>query len=220
MKSRFIGVVAALAAITIVFTAIVLTIAAIQDYDANRGKSFIERAASIVGIGSLTQSNEPTIVKIEISEDDSERYAKPSEPTDKLRPFRKQDANEGWSDRFFQRDGQERDYKYEFEDRFGKYPPEAPFDRWRFEGFIPPDWLDDLVERGFMTEEDADELRSLFDDLPEEFDERLPGFLDDRDFEFDSDDGRFRFRWRWDSSDDDWFFEKDPDYDKKPKNGI
>ncbi len=220
MKSRFIGVVTALAAITIVFTAIVLTIAAIQDYDANRGKSFIERAASIVGIGSLKETNEPTIVKIEISEEDSERFAKPSESTDKLRPFRRHDANEGWSDRFFKRDGENRDYKYKFEDRFGKLPEKEPLDGWRFEGFILPDWLDDLVERGVITEEDADELKSLFDDFPEEFDERLPGFLDDRDFEFDSDDGRFRFRWRWDSSDEDWFFEKDPDYDKSPKNGI
>ena len=219
MKTRVIGVTTAIAAIAIVFIAIVFTIAAIQDYQENKGQSFIERAASIVGIGSLTETNEPTKVKIEISEEDTERYAKPSEPTDTLRPFRKYDANEGWSDRFFKRDGEERDYKYKFEDRFDKSPPEAPFDGWRFEGFIPPDWLDDLVERGIMTEEDADELKSWFDDLPQEFDEKLPGFLDDREFGFDSDDGRFRFRWRWDSSDD-WFFEKDPDYDKNPKNGA
>ncbi len=219
MKSRFLGVVTALAAITIVFTAIALTIAAIQDYDANRGKSFIERAASIVGIGSLTETNEPTKVKMEISED-SERYSKPSDPGEKYRFFGRSEGKEGWSDKFFERDGEKRDYRYKFEDRFDKTPPEAPFDGWRFEGFIPPDWIDELVERGVMTEEDADELKSLFDDLPEEFDERLPGFLDDRDFEFGSDDGRYRFRWRWDSSDDDWFFEKDPDYDKSPKNGI
>ena len=40
MKPRVIGVATALAIITIVFTAIVLTIAAIQDYQENKGESF------------------------------------------------------------------------------------------------------------------------------------------------------------------------------------
>ena len=53
MKTRFVGVVAAFAAIVVVFAVVVLSIAAIEDYQENKGQSFIERAASIVGIGSF-----------------------------------------------------------------------------------------------------------------------------------------------------------------------
>ena len=87
-------------------------------------------------------------------------------------------------------------------------------------GLGEPIGLIKLVERGFMTEEGADEFRSWFEGLPKDFDEWGPDFSKDGDFEFDSDDGRFRFRWRWDGSDDDWFFERDPEYGKGRKNGV
>ena len=77
------------------------------------------------------------------------------------------------------------------------------------------EWIDELVERGIMTEEDADEFRSWFEGLPKDFDGWGPDFYGDRDFEFDSDDGRFRFRWRWDGSDDDpWGDYEDEDKDR------
>ena len=71
-----------------------------------------------------------------------------------------------------------------------------------------------------MTEEDADEFRSWFEDLPKGLDEWAPDFPEDREFEFDSDDGRFRFRWRWDGSGDDQFFENYEEYEKNTKNGA
>ncbi len=224
MKTRVIGVTTAIAAIAIVFIAIVFTIAAIQDYQENKGQSFIERAASIIGIGTLTEPEEATQVKIEIADDD---LADPDAP-DILRFFLESEGTEKRLDDLFDRERLDRDYEYRFEDRIERLPDltpfegfdELPFDRFEFEGPWRSEWIDQLVERGFMTEEDADEFRSWFEDLPKGLDEWAPDFSEDRDFEFDSDDGRFRFRWRWDSSDDDWFFEKDPDYDKNPKNGA
>ncbi len=219
MKTRFFGVVAASAAIVVVFAAVVLTIAAIEDYQENKGQSFIERAASIVGIGTLTE--EVVKVKVEMEYEDVDEVEKrSSDPPEIFRFFGRSEDSEEWLDDLF--DGGKGGWLggeeyFEFEDRIEE---EFPFGRFDFEGPWRADWIDELVERGWMTEEDADEFRSWFDDLTSEFEERGPNFSGDRDFEFDSDDGRFRFRWRWDSSDDDWFFENRPEYDKGPKNGV
>lgn len=91
----------------------------------------------------------------------------------------------------------------EFERRFDS-SDDLPFGWFGFEGRSEADWLDELVEQGVMTREDADRLESWFEDLPDAFGEGLRGFPDGREFEFDSDDGRFRFRgqWRFGESDD------------------
>ena len=221
MKTRFVGVVAAFAAIVVVFAAVVLTIAAIEDYEENKGQSFIERAASIVGIGSLTEE------VVEVNDEDvyelEKRYEvekRSSDAPEIFRFFGRTEDSEEWLDDLFE-DGKGgwlggEEY-FEFEDRIEE---ELPFGRFDFEGRWRADWIDELVERGIMTREDADEFKSWLEDLPAEFEERAPNFSDDRDFEFDSDDGRFRFRWRWDGSDDDWFFENRPEYDKGCKNGV
>ena len=216
MKTRFFGVVVAFAAIVVVFAAVVLTIAAIEDYEENKGQSFIERAASIVGFGTLTENEEPSLYKIEVTEPDAKSFDRP----ESFRFFGRSENIEEWLDDLLEggKGGSLGGEEYfEFEDRI---EDELPFGRFDFEGPWRADWIDELVERGWMTEEDADEFRSWFDDLPAEFEERIPNFSGDRDFEFDSDDGRFRFRWRWDSSDDDWFFENRPEYDKGRKNGV
>lgn len=219
MGARFVGVVAAFGAIVVVFAVVVLTIAGIQDYQENRGQSFIERAASMVGIGTLTE--EVVQVRVEVDDEDVDR-------PDIFRFFGRAEDDEEWLDDLFDRERMDRDYEYRFEDRrdrsterlpFGRLE-ELPFERFDFEGPWRSDWIDQLVERGFMTEEGADEFRSWFEGLPKDFDGWGPDFSGDRDFEFDSDDGRFRFRWRWDGSDDDWFFERDPEYDKGRKNGV
>ena len=215
MKSRTIGVATALAAIAVVFAVVVLTIAAIQDYQENKGGSFIERAASIVGIGTLTENEEPSLYKIEVTEPDTKSFDRP----ESFRFFGRSEDSEEWLDDLLDGGWLGGEEYFEFEDRIEE---ELPFGRFDFEGSWRADWVDKLVERGWMTEEDADEFKSWFDDLPYEFDERLPNLSDDRDFEFDSDDGRFRFRWRWDSSDDDrdWFFEDHPKFGKDTKNGV
>lgn len=219
MKTRFVGVVAAFAAIVVVFAVVVLTIAAIQDYQENNGQSFIERAASIVGMGTLV--NEDAQVKVDVDEPEK----RSSDPSDIFRFFGHSEDTEEWLDDLFERRRLDLEDSFMFEDRVERGTPfegflRLPSDRWEFEGPLQTEWIDRLVERGLMTEEDADEFKSWFDDLPKEFDERIPGFSGDRDFEFDSDDGRFRFRWRWSQPDDDWFFESDPEYDKDAENGI
>ncbi len=199
MKTRFVGVVAAFASIVVVFAAVVLTIAAIQDYQENGGQSFIERAASIVGIGTLTE--EVVQVKVEIEgEDVDELDKRSSDPPEIFRFFRESEDSEEWLEDLFDGGWLGGEEYFAFEDRVEE---ELPFGRFDFEGRWRSDWIDELVERGWMTEKDADEFRSWFDDLPAEFEDRSPNFSGDRDFEFDRDDGRFRFRWRWDSSDDD-----------------
>ena len=215
MKSRTIGVATALAAIAVVFAAVVLTIAAIQDYQENKGGSFIERAASIVGIGTLTENEEPSLYKIEVTEPDTKSFDRP----ESFRFFGRSEDSAEWLDDLLDGGWLGGEEYFEFEDRIEE---ELPFGRFDFEGSWRADWVDKLVERGWMTEEDADEFRSWFDELPNEFDQKIPGLSDDREFEFDSDDERFRFRWRWDSSDDDrdWFFEDHPKYDKDAKNGV
>ena len=221
MGARFIGVVTAFAAIVVVFATVVLTIAAIQDYQENKGGSFIERAASIVGVGTLAEE------VVEVRVDVDEPVKRSSDPPDIFRFFGRSEDSEEWLDDLFDREGMDRDYEYRFEDRVERSTPfegylRLPSDRWECEGSWRSDWewIDELVERGIMTEEDADEFRSWFEGLPKDFDGWGPDFSGDRDFEFDSDDGRFRFRWRWDGSDDDWFFERDPEYDKGRKNGV
>ncbi len=83
--------------------------------------------------------------------------------------------------------------------RFGKrYESfgEMPFGGYR-PGIVPGDyseWLDGLVEKGLMTQEDADELEALLDGFKDSFEEGMPG---QHSFDFDSDDGRFRFRGHW-----------------------
>ena len=227
MRTRFIGVVTAFAAVVFVFASVVFAIAAIQDYQENKGQSFIERVASIVGLGTLAE--EVAQVKVEATDEDvAESEKRSSDPPETFRFFRRSEDAEEWLDDLLDREWLYRDDTYRFEDRIERMPDrrpfkgaeELPFGRFDFEGPWRSDWIDELVERGWMTEEDADEFKSWFNDLPNEFDERVPGFSEDRDFEFDSDDGRFRFRWRWDSSDDDWFFESHPEYDKDAKNGV
>ncbi len=229
MNTRFVGVVAAFAAIVFVFAVVVLTIAAIQDYQENNGQSFIERAAGIVGIGTLTENEEPSLYKIEITDSDVvEQRAKFVERDEPFQFFRRSEDPEEWLDDLFDGGWFGGEEYFEFEDRIERLPDlprfrrfeELPFGRFDFEGRRGTEWVDQLVERGIITEEDADEFKSWFDELPNEFDDRIPDFSGDRDFEFDSDDGRFRFRWRWNQPDDDWFFESDPEYDKDAENGI
>ena len=91
----------------------------------------------------------------------------------------------------------------EFEKRFDS-SDDLPFGWFGFEGRSESEWLDQLVEQGVMSREDADRLESWFEDLPGAFGEGFRGFPGGREFEFDSDDGRFRFRgqWRFGESDD------------------
>ena len=187
MKPRVIGVATALAAITIVFTATVLTIATIQDYQENKGESFIERAASIVGFGTLTEDFAE--VKVEMADEDvAEPEKRSSDPPDIFRFFGRSE------------DGEE------------------SFDGWEFQGFVPPDLLDDLVERGVMTQDEADQIQSWLENLPDSVSETMPKFLGYRSFEFDSDDGSFRFRgeWNFGEPEDDSTHEHkhDKDYDR------
>ena len=227
MKTRFMGVVVALAAIVVLFAAVVFTIAAIQDYRENKGHSFIERVASIVGLETLVE--EAVQVKVEATDEDvAESEKRSSDPPEAFRYlYRSEDAEE-WLDDLFDREWLDREDSFRFEDRIERLPDlrrfddveGSPFARFDLEGAWGSDWIDELVERGWMTEEDADRFKSWFDDLPKELDERIPGLSGDRDFEFDSDDGRFRFRWRWNGSDDDWFFESHPEHDKDAKNGV
>ncbi len=194
MKPRVIGVATALAAITIVFTAIVLTIAAIQDYQENKGESFIERAASIVGFGTLTE--DAAEVKVEMAEEDvAEPDKRSSDPPDIFRFFGRSE------------DGEE------------------SFDGWEFQGFVPPDLLDDLVERGVMTQDEADQIQSWLENLPDSVSETMPKFLGNRSFEFHSDDGSFRFRGEWnfgEPEDDSTDEHKDDNdiYELGPNKGI
>ena len=196
MKPRVIGVATALAAITIVFTAIVLTIATIQDYQANKGESFIERAANIVGFGTLTE--DVAEVKVEMADEDvAEPKKRSSDPPDIFRFFGRSE------------DGEE------------------SFDGWEFQGFVPPDLLDDLVERGVMTQDEADQIQSWLENLPDSVSETMPKFLGNRSFEFHSDDGSFRFRGEWnfgepeDDSTHEHKDDKDDDrYELGPNKGI
>ena len=198
MKPRVIGVATALAAITIVFTAIVLTIATIQDYQENKGESFIERAASIVGFGTLTEDFAE--VKVEMADEDVAEPAKrSSDPPDIFRFFGRSEGSE------------------------------ESFDGWEFQGFVPPDLLDDLVERGVIKPEEVDQLKEWLDNLPDSFGDGKPRYSDKRSFEFDSEDGRFRFRGEWnfgepeDDSTDEHKDDNDDDddrYELGPNKGI
>ena len=166
MKPRAIGVLTALAAIVVVFATVVFTIATIQDYQQNKGQSSIERAASIVGFGTLTE--DAAEVKVEMADEDvAEPEKRSSDPPDIFRFFGRSE------------DGEE------------------SFDGWEFQGFVPPDLLDDLVERGVMTQDEADQIQSWLENLPDSVSETMPKFLGNRSFEFDSDDGSFRFRGEW-----------------------
>ena len=108
MKTRVIGVVTTLAAITVTFIGIVLTIAAIQDYQENKGESFIERAASIVGFGTLTE--EVAQVKVDAADEDvDESEKRSSDPSEIFRFFGRSEDNEEWFDDFFERRWLERD---------------------------------------------------------------------------------------------------------------
>ena len=221
MKTRFVGVVAAFTAIVVVFATVVLTIAAIEDYQENKGQSFIERAASIVGIGTLTE--EVARVKVEVDDEDvyelEKRYEvekRSSDAPDIFRFFGRSEDGEEWLDDLLDREGLDRDYEYRFEDSL--------LPGWEFSGFVPPDWLGDLVERGVMTQEEVDQLRSWLDDLPDSFGDAMPRFSDERNFEFESDDGRFRFKGRWgfdkpdnNSSEND---EDEDKYELRPNKGI
>ena len=199
MKPRAIGVLTALAAIVVVFATVVFTIATIQDYQQNKGQSSIERAASIVGFGTLTE--DAAEVKVEMADEDvAEPEKRSSDPPDIFRFFGRSE------------DGEE------------------SFDGWEFQGFVPPDLLDDLVERGVMTQDEADQIQSWLENLPDSVSETMPKFLGNRSFEFDSEDGRFRFRGEWnfgepedDSTDehkDDNDDDDDDRYELGPNKGI
>ena len=196
MKPRAIGVLTALAAIVVVFATVVFTIATIQDYQQNKGESFIERAASIVGFGTLTE--DAAEVKVEMADEDvAEPEKRSSDPPDIFRFFGRSE------------DGEE------------------SFDGWEFQGFVPPDLLDDLVERGVMTQDEADQIQSWLENLPDSVSETMPKFLGNRSFEFHSDDGSFRFRGEWnfgepeDDSTDEHKDDKDDDrYELGRNKGI
>ena len=228
MNPRVIGVATALAAITIVFTAIVLTIAAIQDYQENKGESFIERAASIVGFGSLTE--DVAEVKVEMADEDvAEPEKRSSDPRDVFRFFGRSEGSEESFDDLFERRWRDRDDSYRFEDRIERLPADSPFAGWEFQGFVPPDWLNDLVERGVMKPEEVDQLKEWLNNLPDSFGDGKPRYSDKRSFEFDSEDGRFRFRGEWnfgepeDDSTDEHKDDNDDDddrYELGPNKGI
>ena len=199
MKIRVIGVLTTLVAITVAFIGIVFAIAAVQDYQENKGQSFIERAASIVGIGTFTQPEEVAKAKIEATNDHdvAEPDSNSSEAPEIFRFFRRSEDTEEWLDDLFDREWLDREDAFRFEDWIERLPDDSSFRGWEFSGFVPPDWLGDLVERGVMTQDQADQLKSWIDNLPDSFGDAMPRFADERDFEFESDDGRFRFRGRW-----------------------
>ena len=103
----------------------------------------------------------------------------------------------------------------EFERRFDS-SDDSPFGWFGFEGRSEAEWLDQLVEQGVISQEDADRIESWIDDLPDAFGEGFRGFPGGREFEFDSDDGRFRFRgqWRFGESDD-----AEPSHSEDDDNG-
>ena len=229
MKTRFIGVVAALGAIMLFFTVVVLTIAAVQDYQENRGRSFIERAGSIVRIGSLTEESDLDQVKIFTSDDDvGEPDGEFEGLSDAFRFFGRSEDNEGWLGELLDGEWVEEEESFWLEDRLERLPDRGRsegFERWRFDDFEfedpwGTDWVDELIERGWMTDEDVYEFESWLEDLPDHFEERFHDFADERDFEFDSDDGRFRFRWRWSGSEDDGFFEDFREFREDIENGV
>lgn len=71
------------------------------------------------------------------------------------------------------------------------------------------DWLEELVEKGLIGPDDADQIEGWFDELPESFDFDMEGFPGDGSFEFDSDDGKFRFRGHWRTDEGEWESDED-----------
>lgn len=198
MKTRVIGVLTTLVAITVAFMGIVFVIAAVQDYQENKGRSFIERAASIVGIGPLMKEAEVAqatqgVVERDIDEADTES----SDPPEIFRFFGSSEDREEMLDDLFDREWLDREDSFRFEDRIDRIPDISPFHGWEFSGFVPPDWVDGLFERGVITQDELDQLKSWIDNLPDSFSDAMPRFSDERNFEFESDDGYFRFRGRW-----------------------
>ncbi len=208
MRQRLLGVLATVSIIVVAFAFVVIGLAAAQDYRLNRGDSFVERIPALLGgegesvrVTVIQSSEEP----VEELENVDRRKAEIEKELVELK--RRFDSFPDFP-RFAER--REREERFEpFED--------FSFDRFEFNR---TDWIDGLVERGVMSRKDADEFKAWFEDLPDSLGEEFPEFAGERDFEFDTDDGRFRFRWRWDSSDDDWFFESHPEYDKDDKNGV
>ena len=227
MKIRVVGVIAAFAAMVVVFAVIVFAVAAMQDYRENRGRSFIERAASIVGIGAFSEDDDVSRVKIEAADNDGvgELGINPTEALDMLRYLLESEVAGEMLDDLFDGEWLDGDYEYGLEDRVERLPADSLFRGGGLSGLVPSDWLGDLVERGVMTQEEADQLEWWLDDLPYSFDGLFSEFLDDRSFEFESDDGRFRFKGRWgagdsenDSADE---YEDDGDgYELRPNKGV
>lgn len=208
MKRRFWGVVAAISIIAVAFGVAVIGLAAAQDYRLNRGDSFVERIPAL--LGGETEATDEAVVKTE-EEPKWERknFKKEKEEVELKRRFDHQPQLSP----FFERRKDE-----DWLEPFGDFP----FERFSFDR---ADWIDELVEDGVMSEEEADKFKSWFGALPDSLDKGIPDFSGDKDFEFDTEDGRFRFRWSWDDSrehdfrdrdDRDWEWKKD----RGDKNGV
>ncbi len=208
MKRRLWGVVATIAIIAIAFGFAVIGLAAAQDYRLNRGDSFVERIPAL--LEGETVATEVTVIQTDEDTKREDKYLKKDREEVELK--RRFDQRPQLSP-FFERRKDE-----DWLEPFGDFP----FEKFSFDR---ADWIDELVEDGVMSREEAEKFKSWFGSLPDSLDKGMPDFSGDQDFEFDSEDGRFRFRWSWDDSrehdfrdgeDREWEWKKDRD----AKNGI
>ncbi len=211
MKKRVWGVLATVSIIAVAFAGTIVGVAAIQDYRENKGDSFVERVPSLIGMEKETV---PSAVAKTTKETDEESAAELKDRRLEPPEVSRSDDSHSFDESPF---SERRDFDEGLE-RFDDFP----FERFEFGSLDRTEWLDELVERGFMTQEDAEELKSWFNNLPESFGEGMPDFPSQRNFEFDRDDGRFRFRghWRWSDSEDDDSSDGEPRGNHDPNNGI
>ncbi len=234
VKKRLFGVMVFLSITVLVFVSGVLAVAAAQNNEDKR--TFAERVATILGIESQKVQDAMDQAKADIAAERREAFADDliengvmtEEEAEELfdnwtagskfyGPFKWSEkwGGEGYSFdkkpfghfRFDKEmdpddgDGVERKHRFSF-----VVPSRGEFHHNFGEGDIF-DWLDDLVEDGVMSQEDADAIRGILEDgFPSSIEGIMPGLHDDeRKFEFDSDDGHFRFRgrWKWDGWEDD-----------------
>lgn len=203
MKRRFWGVVATISIITVAFGVAVIGLAAVQDFRLNPGDSFVERIPALLA-GETETTEEQVISTGNQSVTQEKEFKREKEEVELKRRFDRMPKLSPYLER---RDNDE------WLQPFGEFP----FERFRFDS---SEWIDDLVEDGVMSREDADRFKSWFGSLPDSLDKGIPDFSGDKDFEFDTEDGRFRFRWSWDDSrqhdfkdwdDRDWGRKKDRD---------